>query len=167
MTQPYRNLADYIITRTRQLGHNTTSLSQALGFGRSYINSIVNGQFVPSQKRCWKIAEHFGDDPNIILGLAGYYEPPKGDPIITHLTQITNSLPRRLQRDLLNYAGYLKTRSPLAAVRERVIVYGGNAIYLELPGGECLEIEVDPKIAMLPPDKIKHIIVTALEATLE
>ena len=168
-TQPetYRTLADYITVRGRQMGLNTTSLSEALGFGRSYINSVVNGQFQPSKKRCWRIAEFFGDDPNIILGLAGYYEPPQQDSLITSLTQAINSLPRRLQRDLLRYAHYLKARSLPSAVREKTAPYGNDIIYLELPSGEIIEIEVDHRIATLPAEEIRHAVATDLKTLLK
>jgi len=33
MSTQYRDLADYITTRARQLEHNTLSLSEALGYG--------------------------------------------------------------------------------------------------------------------------------------
>jgi hypothetical protein len=106
----YRDLGDYIRSRARDMKQDMTSLSLALGFGQSYINSVVNEQFVPSQKRCRLIAEYFGDDPNIILAFAGYYEPPEPDnPFLADLEQIARSLPRDAQQDLLRYAQYLKT----------------------------------------------------------
>jgi len=119
MTQ-YRDLSDYI--RSRILDWNqvkddydrltTVSLSEALGFGRSYINSAINKQFQPSVARCRKIAEFFGDDPAIILQAVGYQEPDKaGRPLIADLVQIASSLPSESLHELLRYARYLKTLS--------------------------------------------------------
>lgn len=85
MPAQYKSIGDYIRARAQDLGLNTHNLVGALNefykhrnieFGASYINSIVNEQFTPSQKRARLIAEFFGDDPNIILELAGYYQPP-------------------------------------------------------------------------------------------
>jgi len=160
----YHDLAGYITARAHQLGHNSVSLSEALGFGRSYINSLINDQFKPSVKRCREIAGFFGDDPGIILTLAGYQEPlEKEDPIITGLVQAAAGLPKRTRQDLLNYATYLKTRaSSLAALREKRSPYEGGIIGVELPGGESLEIPVSPEVAALPAETIKDRIVTAL-----
>lgn len=108
----YISLRDYILTRARQFDHNTISLSEALGFGESYINSVVNGQFTPSAKRCRKIAEYFGDDPNVILSLAGYFEQhDDGSSLIPDIEQAARSLPESQQRELLEYAAYLKARA--------------------------------------------------------
>jgi len=119
MTQ-YRDLSDYI--RSRILDWNqvkddydrltTVSLSEALGFGRSYVNSVINRQFQPSVKRCREIAAFFGDDPTIILELVGYQEPEKsGRPLIADLVQIASSLPPESLQELLRYARYLKALS--------------------------------------------------------
>ncbi len=108
----YRDLADYITRRAKQFGHTATSLSEALDFGRSYISSVLNNQFQPSQKRCLKIAAYFEDDPNIILALASYYEPAKGkEPLLRSIEQEARSLPLAQRKQLLEYAHFLKERS--------------------------------------------------------
>jgi len=106
----YESLGEYITTRARETGYSTVSLSEALGFGRSYINAVVNGQFQPSKERCWKIAEFFGDSPNLILGLAGYYQPPSDNNVVSSITDIASSLPDNLKSDLLDYARYLRSK---------------------------------------------------------
>ena len=114
----YRDLSDYIRSRildwnqTRDDKLTTVSLSEALGFGRSYINSAINQQFQPSVKRCRQIAEFFGDDPSIILQAVGYQEPDKaGRPLIADLVQIASSLPPESLQEILRYARYQKTLS--------------------------------------------------------
>ena len=74
-----QGLASYVTKRLQDWNqahddqhHTTTSLSRALGFGSSYIDTIINGQFQPSIKRCRDIANFFGDDPATILRLAGH-----------------------------------------------------------------------------------------------
>jgi len=164
MSTQYRDLADYIATRARQLEHNTLSLSEALGYGRSYINAIVNDQFTPSKKRCREIAQFFDDDPGIILTLAGYQEPLKDDdPIITQIIQTASTFPRSRLRQLLDYTTYLKDSAPLpAALREKQARYSGTTIYIELPNGDELTIPTSFKVAALPTEDIEHIITTAL-----
>ena len=116
----YRNLADYITRRAHALGLSAANLSVALGYGRSYINSVVNNQFQPSQKRCREIARFFGDDPNIILALAGYYEPLRDDePHMQDIEQAARSLPPVLRQALLNYAHFLKERPVPYDIRDR------------------------------------------------
>jgi cyanate lyase len=79
MNQQYESLRHYIQTRADQKGLSTVELSETLGFGRFYVNAVMNGQFLPSQERCRQIAQFLGDDPNIILGLVGGYEPSDTD----------------------------------------------------------------------------------------
>lgn len=107
----YRTLAEYITTRAREMGHNMASLSKALNFGRSYINAIVNGQFLPRQKRCRQIAQYFGDDPAIILTLAGYQEPPPQGETLGEIARLVGSLPEDQQRQIRDYAAFLKSQS--------------------------------------------------------
>jgi len=107
----YRTLAEYITTRAREMGHNTLSLSEALNFGRSYINAVINGQFLPSQHRCRKIAQYFGDNPATILTLAGYQEPPPQGETLDEVARLVGSLPEDQQRQIRDYAAFLKTQS--------------------------------------------------------
>jgi hypothetical protein len=114
----YESLSDYITARAREIGYNSVSLSEALGFGRSYINAVIHGQFLPSRSRCQQIAEFFGDSPNIILRLAGYYQPlPDEDDVILRVADIASSLPENLRGDLLDYAEYLRSKHA-RAIRE-------------------------------------------------
>jgi transcriptional regulator with XRE-family HTH domain len=113
----FADLGDYLQTRARETGYSTVGLSEALGFGRSYINSIINNQFKPSAERCWKIADFFGDDPAIILGLAGYLPPGEDSTLSDDLVLIAKSLPDDLKAELMRYARYLKSQA-LARDRE-------------------------------------------------
>jgi len=67
------NLQEYIRRRIEALGKSPTELSTQLGWSPSYLTNLIGGQFKPSEERCRKLAREFGDDPNLILSLAGYY----------------------------------------------------------------------------------------------
>jgi transcriptional regulator with XRE-family HTH domain len=170
--QSYGSLRDYILTRAREAGYTSISLSEALGFGRSYINAIINDQFTPSRKRCWQIAEFFGDNPNVILGLAGYYQPPDdANELVDNIAGIASILSRRLKRDLLNYAEFLRSQAPSPASRalkKRTDTYDFDAVYVELPNGEHITVDLSldctHRLSEIPSDDIADAIAIALEA---
>jgi transcriptional regulator with XRE-family HTH domain len=56
---------------------NSLCLAKQLGFSCSYLSSLANGQFNPSREGCVKIADLFGDSPNIIFELAVFFFPEK------------------------------------------------------------------------------------------
>jgi transcriptional regulator with XRE-family HTH domain len=150
----YRDLADYIRQRAHDHEHNTTTLSEALGYGRSYINSIVNKQFGPSSKRCYEIAAFFGDDPNIILELVGFYEPPREDDLTKQLMGTAGQLPNAILRVMIGLTEYIKTRVP---PNENGAT--DNLACVLLPSGEMLLLEVPNK----PAESIKLIIESAFK----
>ena len=166
MTVFYESLSDYLATRAREHGYSTAGLSEALGYGRSYISGIIHGQFKPSQKRCWEIAEFLGDDPNIILSLAGHYKPAPETELLMMLANIADELPRRLQRTLVEYAAFLKTQQPSPAARESRASYRNNTLYIELDS-ESIELKLPANVADLSLDEIGDIILIALRATPE
>jgi hypothetical protein len=152
MTTRYRNLDEYIRTRAADLGLNTHSLVEALNehyesrgieFGVSYINSIVNEQFAPSKKRCHLIAEFFGDDPNIILQLAGYYSPPEDSRLVEAVAGAVNRVPPALQHMVIGFADFV--RDYFGLVHEKGL--GENTACLILPSGEPIFLDVPSDIS--------------------
>ena len=166
MSTLYASLSDYLVKRAREHGHSTTSLSRALVYGTSYISAVIRGQFLPSQRRCWQIAEFFGDDPNIILGLAGYYKPPPDTELTIALANVADELPERMKRILLGYATFLKEHQPSPAVGESRAHYL-DVLYIELHS-ESRELKLPPdvatKVARFSLDEIADIIIAALRA---
>jgi transcriptional regulator with XRE-family HTH domain len=159
----YANLSEYITTRARDFGYSTAALSQALGYGRSYISGVIHGQFKPSQERCWEIAEFFGDDPNIILGLAGYYKPAPDTALTLTLTNIADALPQKLKRTLVEYALFLKQKMAVTRIQEQRAPYRrDNVLYLEL-GDDVIELELPSSAADLSLNEIGDVIIRALE----
>ncbi len=103
-----QTLADYLEERIAAIGETKTHLSETLGWGPSYISNIVNGQFKPSKERCMILARVFGDDPNIILGLAGFYVQHEFTEDEQDLLQTYRSISARYKRDARKYLAYLK-----------------------------------------------------------
>jgi transcriptional regulator with XRE-family HTH domain len=118
MNKEYRSLEQYIRERTEALEETPTSLAVKLGWGQSYLTNVLNGQFRPSRDRCVKLAEIFGDDPNIILGLAGYYMPGKEAPEVDELASAIRSLAPEDQRTVRDFVAFLKDRKDKAALFE-------------------------------------------------
>jgi len=102
------DMVTYLTQRIEAIGETPTSLSRRLGWGNSYITNVMNEQFKPSEKRCKEISRAFGDDPNILLGLAGFYVPHEFSPDEEALLSAYRSLRPRQQRDARRYLGYLK-----------------------------------------------------------
>lgn len=102
----YRDLSHYITTRLAAIGENASSLSERFGWGTTYLHNILNGQFRPSRKRCVQMAEAFGDDPNIILALAGFYIPQEQDH--SDYLAMLNSLSPESQERAMRYLHFLK-----------------------------------------------------------
>jgi hypothetical protein len=111
----YRSLSDYLERRINEVNArdqkhqiNPRSLSLEMGWAESYLSGIINGQYRPSRKRCVEIAERFGDDPNIILALAGFYVPQPDDPVVDEYMARLNNLSPESRRKALEYLDYLK-----------------------------------------------------------
>jgi transcriptional regulator with XRE-family HTH domain len=91
----YKSLQDYLRQRLSAFDMTPAELSDEMGWGRSYIANILANQFRPSLRRCNQIAERFGDDPNIILSLAGYYNPPEDSDLLDEMkTSLMNLSPQ-------------------------------------------------------------------------
>jgi hypothetical protein len=155
----YTGVRDYIVKRAADFGYNTYTLSPVLGFGVSYLNAVVNGQFMPSTKRCRKISDFFGDDPNILLELAGYYEPPpEEDPLVREIVQIANRLPHHLKRYLMLQARFLRS------IEEELVVNPESAVaYVELPGGRVIDVPAEGIPVDLDEESVRKAIREALE----
>lgn len=103
----YRDLSHYLVERLAACGDNAASLAERHGWSATYLNNIINGQFRPSRQRCLVLAADFGDDPNLILALAGFYVP--GDHQEQFIAAL-NSLTPDNQQAALDYLEYLKWR---------------------------------------------------------
>lgn len=106
----YKDLASYIRQRTKDMGLSLHALSERLGYSTSYINNLVAGQFRPTQKKCREIAAAFGDDPAIILKLAGYYQPPEDGGVSEEMLAIIRGLPKAERSELEKFLKYLVWR---------------------------------------------------------
>lgn len=72
-------LSEYLRRRIEALGTSPTALAEQLGWSPSYLTNLMSDQFKPSEKRCRVLARAFGDDPALILSLAGFYVKDEGD----------------------------------------------------------------------------------------
>lgn len=106
--QRYSTLKEYIEARLDAIGETKAHLSQQLGWGPSYISNIISGQFKPNEDRCKTLARVFGDDPNIILALAGFYVPHQFTPREDHLLASFRSLEPRYQREVEKFIRFQK-----------------------------------------------------------
>jgi len=158
---PYRSLEHYLQARARDVGHNLSTLSEELGFARSYLNSIATGHFRPSIKRCRAIAEYLQDDPDIILTLAGFREPPLEDETIETIGRLVNSLTPHLQRTVLEFVGFLNSRQ-----KSRQGDLKASQIYVELPDGHGVTLDVKGDPLKLPESVLRLTIRTAMNTTL-
>lgn len=166
----YRDLADYITSRSKDLGVTANSLSEALGFSRSYINGIVRGYFTPSSERCQQIADFFGDDVNIILELVGFYSaPPDDDPLIRSILSTVSQLSHYARATVDQFARFLHNQEVQA--RAKGARDGTATIRCELygpQGSQSYEIVVPQGIASIPRDEIEDAIArTLMEKTRE
>jgi len=162
----FQDLGEYITTRAKQTGHSLSSLSETLGFGRSYIHGVVKEQFQPSFDRCWQIAEFFGDSPSIILGLAGYSAQidQEIDIHTAQLTKVSSQLSHRLKHTLLDYAEFLQHRSAQEHPPGAVCPPPSNVMYVCLPNGDELEIPTGRACDNLSTVEIEHILIACMEA---
>ena len=109
-----KNLQQYLTKRINAIGENPTSLAERLGWSKSYLTNMLNGQFRPSRKRCLVLADAFGDDPNIILTLTEFYVPPETDPVIDEYVSRLRSLTKESRQLALEYLDFLKLREDSA-----------------------------------------------------
>ena len=107
----YKNLSDYIWQRCRVHDLALTDAAQRMGFSRGYLSSVAKDTFVPSRKRCIQIAEFFGDPPNLVLELAGYYVPEQDIQQHEEIARVAAALPASDRQLLLEIAYILKERT--------------------------------------------------------
>ena len=72
----FANIQDYLEQRLRREKITQNAFSEAMGWRRNYINSVVHSLFAPSRRRCDEIAKYFGDDPHLVRVLAGHESAP-------------------------------------------------------------------------------------------
>ena len=159
---PFKSLEHYLQVRARDHGHNLSSLSEELGYGRSYLHSISSGSFRPSVKRCREIADYFDDHPDIILTLAGFREPPPtADPMVDAINRITSSLSPHLRQTVLEFVDFLKARQ----ARETSDIQP-RQVYVELPDGDSMTLDVEGDPLMLSKENLRLTLRAALNAAL-
>lgn len=158
----FESLEHYLQSRARDQDHTLTSLSEDMGYGRSYLNSVASGQFRPSVKRCREIADRFGDDPGVVLTLAGYMEPPPGEAgAADAVARVVATLRPPRQRMALEFVEFLKTREVTG-----VSALGSDQIHVELPDGRRITLELDGDAAAVDESLLRVTLRAALNATL-
>lgn len=107
----YKNLGDYIRQRCHARELAIVEASLRMGFSRGYLPSIAKGTFSPSRERCVKIADFFGDPPNVVLELAGFFFPEEDVQQDEEIARIAAALAPTDRQLLLEIAYVLKERS--------------------------------------------------------
>ena len=72
----YKSPADYILRRLSDKQLRQVDIVRALKFRASYVSGLCRDEYNPSRPRCKAIAKFFGDDPNILLIVAGHTSLP-------------------------------------------------------------------------------------------
>jgi hypothetical protein len=125
-----------------------SGLSEDMGFSASYLGNLVRGTFQISPERCHTIAEFFGDNPNIILSLVGYYSPP--EPAETksekRLVETIDLLPKNNIRTLLQIAECMRANNARLKAMGEALEDGIVTITVETDMGTR---EVDVPIGFL------------------
>lgn len=101
-------LSEYLRRRIEALGMSPTALSEQLGWSPSYLTNLMSDQFRPSEKRCKALARVFGDDPALVLSLAGFYVSEDADEERTQDFARYKSLRPEHQRLVRLYMEFLK-----------------------------------------------------------
>lgn len=83
----FASFHDYLSRRFKREKINQNVFAEAMKWRRNYVHYIFHEEFIPSSKRCEKIADFFGDDPSLVKILAGRESPPP-DPADNQLRQI-------------------------------------------------------------------------------
>lgn len=158
----WQSLDHYLRSRARDRNTNLTQISEDLGWGRSYVNSVAGGQFNPSIDRCRALAEFFDDDPAIILTLAGYMEPPPEETEISAaVARATKTLSPPMQRIVLDLVEFLKTRKTTLATD-----LSHDQLLVELPDGRTFTLDVDGDLSEIEDHILRVTLRAALNATL-
>jgi len=103
----FKTLRAYLRARLARENLSENQFSEHMGWRRNYINSIMHGLFLPSPKRCDKIAAYFGDDPIMVRVLAGHQIP--NDSFLDQLRALTHNYTDSQRRALLRTARDLST----------------------------------------------------------
>jgi transcriptional regulator with XRE-family HTH domain len=115
----YKDIGDYIRQKCRAHGLSIVDTSEQMGFSRGYLPSIINGKFTPSREGCVKIANFFGDSPNIALELAGYFFPEEDVQQDEEIARVAAALSLADRQLLLEIAYILKERSDRKHIARR------------------------------------------------
>lgn len=159
----FRDIGHYLQSRARDLDTNLTAISEEMGWGRSYLNSVAQEQFRPSMERCREIAKYFDDKPDIVLTLAGYMEPPpKDSETSAAVASLVSTLSPRIQRMMLYLAEFLKTREGTRAFED----LEQNQLYVELPDGRSFTLSLDAPTDDVDEPLLRVTLRAALNATL-
>jgi hypothetical protein len=158
----FQDVGHYLQARAAEKDTNLTAVSEELNYARSYLNSVAGGQFQPSVQRCREIAAYFDDDPNIILTLAGYREPPsEHGHTAAAVANVVNGLAPGHQNLVLAFAEFMKTRSfrQEASLQE-------SQIYVELPDGRSFTLELDGDLSTVEEPMLRVTLRVALNTAL-
>lgn len=93
-------LGDYLRQRCAAHGYSLGRLSLALGRPRSYIPNLAAGRFQASPDACRQIAELFGDDPLLVVVLAGHAGPERGS-WLAQMVVAAAEVPERRRRRIM------------------------------------------------------------------
>jgi len=158
----FKSIRDYLETRVRERDTTITALSEDMFGKRTYLSSVASEQFRPSMERCRQIAEYLGDDPEVILTLAEYMEPPPDQSgVSVAVARKLADLHPRIQTAFLDLVEEL-------GVTTRITGPGleNNEIYIELPDGRSFILDLDKSPADVSESLLRVSVRAALNATL-
>lgn len=112
----FADLADYITRRCDRDRTNPSAVSVRLGWARVYLGNAAAGVFQMSRGRCAELAQAFGDEPTLVLTLAGHVDlPPERDRWLDEVRVLAAAVPKPKRRQVLAYLRELgESRPPLA-----------------------------------------------------
>jgi len=158
----YKSIRDYLETRARERDTTVTQMSEELLGKRSYLSSIASEQFTPSMERCREIAAHLDDDPEIMLTLAGYMEPPPEQGAIgAAVARQLNTLSDDTQRAILQLVESLTAHG--AAFNASL---EPNQVHVALPDGRTFVVDLDANPDEADESMLRVTLRAALNATL-
>lgn len=110
----FASINDYLEQRLQRENMTQNSFSEAMGWRRNYINSILHGMFMPSRRRCDEIAKYFDDAPHIVRVLAGHeaIPPDLDDRQIREINDLAQALNPDQRQQAIAYLRDLRDRTP-------------------------------------------------------
>jgi len=160
----FRNIGDYITTRAAQLRTSVRGLSIDLGWSESYLDGIARGTFSMSAERARKLGRHIymqiyegqaqatSVEEYIAVSLAaGLPWPPPAALPTEALGAAVAGLDAFNLAELINYAGYLRTRpAPAGLIDSAAEALGAAAQPEQGAGLPDSVLTLAERIAALP-----------------